>query len=199
MAHAPGAVEYDETTPMVAGKFSAEGREKDRAEHAKGPHYWVQFAVDIVDKVYSLILFIGAIYQMTGLTNTLFPYETWEIAIVVRVGTTCLLSLWWTVCEIFNTRARDRGDSALPCPERISSLWYYWYIFAVWVVTTGFYAKFYADHTVNTTATQDSSFNIKMMLVWFSAYVDMQDYARWLLRIPIDRILMRCGSKCYGC
>ncbi len=199
----PGRVE-EETEPMMpnpemAGKFREEGKKASKAEYVRGWQFWLQFAIDIADKLFSLIILIGAIWQMTDLTNPDFPYKTWEIVVVIRMTVSITLAIWWSVTELLNTRARDRDATELPCPERISSLAYYWVVAVWWIVATGFYAKFYADHTANDTASQDASFEIKLVIIMFAAYTDMFNYVAWLCRIPLDQILLRSGSKCLGC
>lgn len=191
----------DETMPMMGGKFSEMGK-KDEIKYNKATgsvQHWMQFVVDIFANLFTLVIAIGAIWQMTDITAPTFPYATWQDVIIVRAGLTFALTMWWTVSEVFNSKARARKASELPCPERISSLAWYWVILIGWFVAIGFYASFYADHTANDTRTQDSSFQIKLVIILFVAAFDISDYARWLCRIPLDYILIRSGSHCLGC
>jgi hypothetical protein len=211
MARPPDAPEYTmqtgdpmETTPMMmtGGKFAEMGKDVSKIKYNRATgstHYWIQFSADILDKLFTVVIAAFAIWQMTDLTNEHFAYQTWQDLIITRAGATLALTLWWTVAEAINKKARDRGTAELPCPERLSTLTWYWYIFAWWVVAMAFYSSFYADHTAVDTQTQDASFNIKMVLILFAAYTDLLDYVRWLLRVPEDKILISCGSTCYGC
>lgn len=155
------------------------------------------------DKAFTLYILATAIFQLTDITGTFEPLQTWLIILAIRSG---LTFFWWLlaiVCGSINACAQHKyaKDSSsvkeLPCPEAYTTITWWTMQLAAWVIAIGFFADFFHNVTAPETIQQDASLITKMWIIIIAVIVDGIDYFRWGSRCILDYMLMCCKSPCY--
>jgi hypothetical protein len=183
---------------FMMGQFREERKQK--YQHVAKPcEKWTLFSFLLADTLYTLFILGVAIYQAQNLTGVFMAYETWLIIVAIRTAMTLGWAIAASVCADKNRQAVAAGATELPCPEAYITVTWWWMQLAAWAIALGFFAAFYWNVSNPDTNNQDQSFLIKLFIIIVACIISGMDVWRYMLRVPLDKILIRSKSNCHDC